>query len=196
MSSPKHATQSGAGPTDAALVLAARAGESWAQEALFRRYARMVNALAYRLMAGDAECDDLVQDAFIQAFAGLDRLQNPQAFSSWIGSIVVRTAHKRLRRYRLMARLGLRRGEAIDLDQVVARDAPPDAAAEARLLYQCVQELPAEERVMFVLRKVEGMTVAAIAEYTGKSPATVKRRLASAQSKLQVFTEQRGGHRD
>src|SRR4051812_39179732 len=93
----KSPSQGSLGPTDATLVLAARSGEAWAQEALFRRYSRMVNGLAYRILGRDADVDDLVQDSFLEALRGLERLDNPQAFASWLGSIVVRTAGKRLR---------------------------------------------------------------------------------------------------
>src|SRR5436190_20397911 len=99
-------TQSEAGPSDAALVVAARAGEKWAQEALFRRHARMVNGLAYRLLGRDQELDDLVQESFLAALRSLDRLAQPQAFAAWLGSIVVRSSHKLLRRRRMLTRLG------------------------------------------------------------------------------------------
>ena len=45
-------------PTDSALVLAARAGEEWAREALFRRYARLALGLAYRILPSDADIDE------------------------------------------------------------------------------------------------------------------------------------------
>src|SRR5688572_10280541 len=60
-------TRSGAGPTDAALVVAARAGEDWAREALFRRHAPMVAGMAFRLLGRDEDVDDLVQDSFVEA---------------------------------------------------------------------------------------------------------------------------------
>jgi RNA polymerase sigma-70 factor, ECF subfamily len=116
------ATRSGAGPTDAALVLAVRAGEEWAHEALFRRHAPMVNGLAYRLIGRDADVEDLVQDSFTEAFRGLPRLEDPQSFAKWLGSIVVRTASKMIRRRRLMARLGLhRRKDPIDVETIASR---------------------------------------------------------------------------
>ena len=59
-------TQSGAGPSDAALVVSAAAGERWAQEALYRRYARMVNGLSFRLIPNSADSTDLAQDAFVE----------------------------------------------------------------------------------------------------------------------------------
>jgi RNA polymerase sigma-70 factor (ECF subfamily) len=177
-------TVSRAGPSDAALVLSARAGERWAQEALFRRHATMANHLAHRLLLSDSDVDDLVQDSFIVAFETLDRLADPQAFASWLCSIIVRTAHKRLRRRRLLERLGLSRPKPIDFDVIATPTTPPDVAAELRKLYGVVQQLPAEERLVLLLRRVEGLTVAEIAEQMGRSPATVKRRLESATAKL------------
>jgi RNA polymerase sigma-70 factor, ECF subfamily len=178
-------TKSGAGPTDAALVVAARAGDAWAQEALFRRYARMALGLAHRMLPRSHEVDDLVQDAFLYAFERLDRLQNPQAFAAWLGSIVVRTASKRLRRQRLLTRLGIRRAEPIDPDHVVSSAAPPEVAAELRAIYGMLESLPTEERVALVLRRVEGMEIAQIAEHMKLSVSTVKRRLAAAESRLE-----------
>jgi len=185
-------TRSGAGPTDAALVLAARAGELWAQEALFQRYARQVLGLAQRILAGRDDADDLAQDAFVYAFTRLDTLNNPQAFQAWLRSIVVRTASKRLRRQRLLTRLGLRRNEPIEPDSVLTTDAPPDIAAELRAVYGLIERLPAEERVALVLRRVEGMELSEIAEEMKLSLATVKRRLTAAESRRERARARKG----
>ncbi|HLV65176.1 MAG TPA: sigma-70 family RNA polymerase sigma factor [Polyangiaceae bacterium] len=177
-------TRSGAGPTDAALVVAARAGERWAQEALFQRHARLVVGLAQRLLPRSADAEDLVQDAFVYAFRRLDTLKNPQAFASWIASITVRTASKRVRRQRLLARLGLHRSEPIDVDGLVASGAPADVASELLGIYTLLDRLPAEQRIALVLRRVEGMELTEIAEHMGLSLATVKRRLTVAEARL------------
>jgi len=174
-------TISGAGPTDAALVVAARADELWAKEALFRRYIAMVNGLGYRLLGRDSDLEDLVQDSFTEAWRSLPRLENPQAFASWISSIVVQTAHKLLRRRRLARSLGLRRSEPIDLDALIAPTAPPDARSELERIYRLVETLPTATRVAFLLRRVEDLPLEAIAESTGASLSTVKRRIANAE---------------
>jgi RNA polymerase sigma-70 factor (ECF subfamily) len=184
-SSQPQPTKSGAGPSDAALVLAARAGEEWAREALFRRYARLALGLAYRILPRDADADDLVQDSFLAAFERLDRLSNPQAFQAWLSSIVVRTAGKRLRRRRLQVRLGLLRSEPIDVDQIVSRSAPPDVAAELRAVYGLLETLSVEERIALVLRRVERLEIPEIAEQMGLSTSTVKRRLNAAEARLE-----------
>jgi RNA polymerase sigma-70 factor (ECF subfamily) len=189
-------TRSGAGPSDAALVLAAKAGEAWAQEALFHRHAPRLNGLAFRVMGRDADVDDLVQDSFIAAFGSLGRLEDPQAFRSWLGSILVRQAHKKIRHRRLLVRLGLRTATPIDLDQLVARTAPPDKAAELHTLYRVLDAMSVDVRIPLVLHRVEGMTLDEVAAAVGASVATVKRRLATADTLLRAnLAAEEGGQR-
>jgi RNA polymerase sigma-70 factor (ECF subfamily) len=178
-------TKSGAGPTDAALVVSARAGETWAQEALFRRHARMALGLAHRLLPQDNEVDDLVQDCFVSALNRLASLENPQAFAAWLGSIVVRAVSKRLRRRRLLSRLGLRVPEEIDPDAIAAPAVPGDVAVELRRVYAVIAQLPAQARVALVLRRVDGLEVPEIARRMGVGLSTVKRRLKMAEEILE-----------
>jgi RNA polymerase sigma-70 factor (ECF subfamily) len=174
-------------PADAELVRAARAGEDWAAEALVRRHARAVNGLALRLLGRDGDVDDVVQDTFVSAFAALGRLQDPQAFQAWLSGILVRIVGKIIRRRRLLARLGLGRTSlAIDLDALVSPTAPPDEAIELRRLYALAERLPAAVRVPLLLQRVEGLGLGEIARLTGASLATVKRRVAQAESALRA----------
>lgn len=183
-------------PADADLVRAAREGQRWAQEALFRRHGRMAAGLAHRVLAsGQADVDDLVQDAFVAAFTRLDSLQAPEAFSTWLGSIVVRLASKRLRRRGLMARLGLYRGEEFDFDPVSGNSAPTDIAVELREMYALLDRLKPDERVALVLRRVDGLGVAEIAEQMELSMSTVKRRLRVAEERLDRALEVSGRSR-
>jgi len=172
------------GPTDALLVASSLAGQTWATEALFRRHAPMACGLALRLLAHDADADDLVQDSFATALINLKSLQNPAAFAGWLRSIVVRTAYKRMRRRRLLNRLGLRRSEPVDTDALISPGAPPDVCARLRETYAAIEELPSDQRLVLLLRRVEGLQLEEIAKTTGMSLATVKRRLADAERKL------------
>jgi len=185
------------GPSDAAFVVAARAGEDWAREALFRRYARMVYGLAYRLVGRDEELDDLVQDCFVQALAHLGRLTEPQAFGAWLTSVVVRTTHKTLRRRALATRLGLRsRREPVEVDSLVARAAPPDVMAELRAVYALIEKLPARARVALVLRRVEGMSQDEVAAAMGVSVSTAKRAIVEAELFLENALRDESPRRD
>ena len=181
-------TRSASGPSDAALVVAARAGEPWAREALFRRYARLAMGLAFRLVGRDQEIEDLVQDCFVQALSSLDRLQDPGAFLPWFTSLVVRTTHKMLRRRSIASRLGLRRGhdDTVDMDALIAPTAPPEVQMELRAVYRIVNDLPVRQRIALVLRRVEGASQEDVARYLGVSVSTAKRLLAEAERKLEV----------
>jgi RNA polymerase sigma-70 factor (ECF subfamily) len=147
----------------------------------------MVHGLAYRLMGRDADVEDLVQDSFTEAFRGLHRLEDPQSFAKWLGSIVVRTASKTIRRHRLMATLGLRRrGNSIDVDTIASRVASPELAVELRAIYEKLEPLPTEQRVAFTLRRIERMPLADVAAAMSLSIATVKRRVAAVDAVLGV----------
>jgi RNA polymerase sigma-70 factor (ECF subfamily) len=172
-------------PTDATLVVEARAGQPWARDALCRRYAAVVIGLSYRLLGRDDEADDLAQEAFVHALASLDRLDDPQAFGAWIRTIVVRTAHKMVRRRALMRRLGLaRRAEPIDEEALVSPDAPPDVRAELGAVYALIDQLPPRERLALVLRRVEGLSHEDVAETLGVSLSTAKRLAAASDVAL------------
>jgi RNA polymerase sigma-70 factor (ECF subfamily) len=164
--------------------LEARAGHGWAKEALFRRYAPLVNGLAYRLLGGDSDLDDLVQESFAQALSCLDRLQNIETFPTWLATIVVRTSHKLLRRRRLMKRLGLWKPPEIDWEQVRSHGIGTEDLLELRAIYRLVHDMPTELRLPLVLRHVEDKSLQEIAELVGASIATVKRRISKAQDIL------------
>jgi RNA polymerase sigma-70 factor (ECF subfamily) len=179
------AAQSSTATSDASLVQAGRRGETWAQEELFRRHGRMAIGLAHRLAPNDPDIDDIVQDCFVSALRRLQALENPQAFASWLGSIVVHAVSNHLRRRRLLSRLGLITPESIDLDTIASPNAPGDVAVELRRVYALLQHLPVEQRVALILRRVDGMEIPQIAQAMGLSPSTVKRRLKAAEEALE-----------
>ncbi|MFW5926080.1 MAG: RNA polymerase sigma factor [Myxococcota bacterium] len=174
----------GEAPSDAELVCAAREGVEWAQEGLFRRYVGMADRLAFRLAPRDHEADDIVQDAFTEAFHRLDCLQEPAAFGGWLRTIVVRTAARAIRRERLRRRLGLSTAAPVDPADLVGQATPPDLAVELRGMYARIGALPAQARVALILRRVEGRTIPEAAKEMGVSEGTVKRRLRQAERAL------------
>jgi len=152
-------------------------------DAVFRRYSPYVARVALRLLGNDSEVDDLVQDVFIEAHRGLSSLREPGALGGWLARICVRRATRRLRRRRLLALLSL--------DGVAERDLPfdvtasPEDRAEVVRLYRRLDRLPADARVAWLLRHVEGESLDDMAALCGCSKSTVQRRLRSAETRLQ-----------
>ena len=170
---------------DEALVEQALAGSRRAFAMLYKQHARMAFGLAHRLLAGH-DVDDAVQDAFVTAWERLDTLTDPQAFGRWLGTIVINVARRRIRRRRLRDRLLPGSRGAADPDAFVGACSSPEDAAELAQVYRHLHRLDADCRVALVLRRVEGMTIAEVAEAMELSVATVKRRLAIARRQLGV----------
>ena len=182
---------SGADERTIALVLAARDGDPRAQDALLRSHARMMFGLATRLLGrSDHEVDDLVQESMLAAVRSLARLETPQAFSSWLSAIVVRTACKVIRRRTLATRLGLRRRDApVDVETLVSREASPDVRAELGAIFRCLERLPTRERVALVLRRVDGHSYDEIASLMETSARSAKRWVEAAEDELVIELE-------
>ncbi len=168
-------------PTDALLVEQALEGAQWAEEALYRRHYRFAFGRAARLLPADPELEDIVQDAFFEALSKLPSLDNGQAFQAWLGKIIVFQVSRRLRRRRLLVRLGLRSRQVWDPDTVISRQASPETRAEIHQMYAVLERLPPEMRLALLLHRAEGLTLPEVASQLGLSLATTKRRLQAAE---------------
>lgn len=166
---------------DAQLVALARQRDTRALEALYRRHVSFAIHLATRIEGSARDIEDVVHDAFVQAFEKIDDLSDPAAFRGWLGSIVVHAVRSRMRRTRLMSALGLRAPEAVDLDAIASEQASPAVRAQLAQIYALIQTIPVDERIAWTLRAIEGHDLDSVARLTRCSLATAKRRIARAQ---------------
>lgn len=173
-------------PSDRELVERALSGEQLALQLLYRRHVQHVSERMTRLLSRTAEAEDVVQDAFVAAFADLAQLTDRSRFGGWLMRIAVHQAQRRFRRRRLLARLGLDRGsDDARLEQVADPALPPDQRLQLARLDRALCNLPTELRLAWMLRYVEGCELSEIAETAGCSLATVKRRIARADARLE-----------
>ena len=83
---------------DGELVRRARAGDVGAFSLLIERHVSSTRALAARLCAHRDDVDDIVQEAFLQAFTGLGRLRDPDRFGAWLAGIIRNVSRAATRR--------------------------------------------------------------------------------------------------
>ena len=152
-------------------------------EALFQQHARYVATVVLRVLGRDHEVDDIVQEVFLTAMTGLGAVRSPLAVRGWLKTIAVRKACRHLRRRRLRSMLGFDR-DAACYEHVAATGCSPEERALLARVYRELDRLPVADRVAWTLRHVEGEQLEAVAELCGCSLATVKRRIAAAQSTL------------
>jgi RNA polymerase sigma-70 factor (ECF subfamily) len=182
-----RAAQIGPSESDGALVRRVRRGDRWAEEALYHRHVRSVTRVVVRVLARSSEAEDVVQDAFIIALNDIEKLQNDDSFGDWLLSIAVRQVYRRFRRWRLLRTLGLDRGsDDATLLQQVDPGASPETRAALGELVSVLDRLSVEERVAWMLRRVEGEKIDRIAVGCGCSRATAKRRIARADAAIRA----------
>lgn len=174
---------------DARTILAIRAGDRAAEERLYRKYAPSLLRTATRLLRSTDDARDILQDTFIRAFERIGELNDPDAVAGWLRAICVRLVYRRFRQRKLLKVFGLDRTEEdAQLERLAAFDVGPDVRAELALLDRALDTLPAEEKVAWVLRHVEGLSLEEAALATGRSLATLKRRLSAAESAVARFS--------
>jgi RNA polymerase sigma-70 factor (ECF subfamily) len=180
---------------DATLVERVRAGDPAAFELIMRRYNRRLFRLARGVLKNGAEAEDAVQEAYVRAYDKLDDFIGPAGFSAWLGRIIVNEALGRLRkRGRVIsfddyARSAEGGADVRRIETMTARQPDPERLAASgelrRLLEDAIDTLPDDFRAVFVLRAVEGMSVAETAEVLSIRPETVKTRFHRARLFLQ-----------
>ncbi len=166
-------------PSTRELVNSAKAGEKPAFGQLVRLYERAAIIVAYSILHDYHTAQDVSQDAFLNAYANLHQLRDPSAFGPWVLQIVRRNA--------LSAKTAIR-PEPIVAGVAVAS---PSRANDWIQAYEGVIEqlarLPEHERIVVVLRYVEGLSVQEIADTTGKPAETIRKQLFRAVQRLRVL---------
>jgi RNA polymerase sigma-70 factor (ECF subfamily) len=171
--------------SDAAVVAAIRAGQGAGGAAMYDRHHEYVRRVLIRILGPDTDLGDLMQDVFVIAIDSIASLEHPDALRSWLAGISVQRAKTEIRR-RVRGRWFplFPRG---DLPEVEAPLSTPEINEALRSSYRVLEKLPADERVAFVLRFVEGMELVEVATACQVSVSTAKRRLVSARKRFETM---------
>ena len=182
---------------DVALVCSAKQGDIAAFEELTKRHTAMIFRIAMHIAGSREDAEDIVQDAFLKAFQHLQDFKERARFSTWLTRIAVNEALTRLRQSRRSQTISIDDGtdESMSLGDRIA-DWKPNPGQHyntyqlRKLLQGALALLPDHQRVVFLLRDVEGLCVTDTAELLGLSVPNVKTRLPQARLKLRQSLSQ------
>lgn len=177
------------GETDASLVERSRRGDPDAFEELFRRHHSRVLRVATRILRDRESALDAVQETFVRAYRSFDRYTGEGSFGGWVVRITANLAIDGVRRRRRVA-LVETTPEAWDtVVDASANDDGPDHHAEGRelrrALERALERLAPMQRVVLVLKEIEGLSCEEIAKTLRCSVGTVMSRLHYGRAKLQ-----------
>ena len=164
-------------------------------EAIMRRHNGRLFRVARAILKNDADAEDALQDAYLEAYRHLDEFRADAQLSTWLTRIVVNQALMRLRRQKRDGKVVPFRqdsgGEASP--EVEVRDERTESPSAAvlrteirRILERRIDELPVAYRTVFVMREVEEMSVEETAQGLSIPSSTVRTRLFRARALLRA----------
>jgi RNA polymerase sigma-70 factor (ECF subfamily) len=173
---------------DEELVRRAQADDERAFGELVERYESKVYSLGIKMLRNPEDAEDVLQDTFLRAYRGLKSFKGNSTFSTWIYRITANSALMRLRKKQL---------PTVSIEDADEREAPINIADWApgpveqllneetrQAMNEAIESLPPEFGQVFVLRDVEGLSNAEVAEILDLSVAAVKSRLHRARLKV------------
>ena len=188
---------------DAALVQQCRRGDSEATERLILKYQNRIYNAILRICANADDAAELTQETFVKVIEGIDSFAGRSGFYTWVFRIAVNlTLNYCQRKTRIGFRsLDVEEGEDSGqakrmLKEFLADDASPDPAVVAEnkelceMVVKAMMELDDAQRAVVVLRDIEGMNYAQIADVLEIELGTVKSRLCRARANLREIMEQ------
>ena len=180
-------------PSDEEILERVSKGDVAAFELVMRRYNRRLFRAVRAILKDDAEVEDVIQEAYVSAYAHLADFSGRARFSTWLTRIAVHEAFGRLRKRRRSESWDVNNGEE---EQIMTPTPSPEKHASdgelRKLLEQVVETLPETFRTVFVLRAVEQLSVAETSEVLGNSG---RHRQDAAPSGARALAEPSSGTR-
>jgi RNA polymerase sigma-70 factor (ECF subfamily) len=183
--------------SDEEIVARVRAGETPLFELLMRRYNQRIYRVARSILRDEPEAEDVMQQAYVSAFAHLHQFEGRARFSTWLTRIAVHEASARARRRARWIGFADAREARSSSDSVPDGRLDPEQQAQATELRQvldaAIDALPGIYRAAFVLREAEGLAMSEIAECLEISEVAVRARVHRARALLRRRLYQRTG---
>lgn len=180
--------------TDAQIVARVLGGEVALFELVMRRYNQRIYRAVRCIVSSDEEAEDVMQEAYVNAYAHLGSFGFRAQLSTWLVKIAVYEAFARKRRARRVDPTDISDPEVFPMESPIRN--PEQAAGDRELgaiLERAVFGLPESFRTVFVLRAVEGLSVSETAEALEIPEETVKTRLHRARGLLRSSLTERAG---
>jgi RNA polymerase sigma-70 factor (ECF subfamily) len=171
-------------PEEQDLIEDARRGDVAAYEELVRRHQGLAIRAAY-VVAGGAEAEDAVQEAFVKAYRALPRFRPGAPFRPWLLRIVTNEARNRVRSAKRREALALR-AAAVPGDVAPSPEAAAMQDEDRRALLASFERLPAGDREIISYRYFLDLSEAEMAAALDVPQGTVKSRLSRAMTRLRT----------
>lgn len=186
----------GAQPRDEDVIRQVLEGHTAMFELLMRRYNERVYRAARSIVRDEQEAEDVMQEAYVNAFTHLRQFNGSARFSTWLLRIAINEALARVRR---RGRYEAFDDELSNVEPFMSRNPSENPERQAftgelrSLLESAIDTLPDGMREVFVLRDVEGLSTSEVADALDISEDVVKTRLSRGRAALRRVLLERTG---
>jgi RNA polymerase sigma-70 factor (ECF subfamily) len=170
-----------AAPAETDLIAKAKQGDVDAFCLLVSGHKRAMHSLALRFCGNHHDAEDLSQDVFLNAYRAIDRFRGDSSFHTWLRRIMVNSFLSHKRRKELPRAGNVAEGAGFP---IAGSDRTAFNNIVVQQILQRLEEVPARQRLMFIMKHQEGLTCEEIADYFGTSVGTVKKTLFRVVEKL------------
>ena len=176
--------------TDVALLEGLQNGEREAQAAFFGSYESLVRRVLTRFLRNTPDVADALQDTFVRSFRSAAHVKDPLALRAWVLRVAESVALDQLRRRQRSNSRDVTPNQEFE---VPVEDDSVELRAAVRDAYRLLDRLPQQERAVFTMRHIDGLELTKLADVTGVSLATIKRRLARAELRFRTLARSQPG---
>lgn len=174
---------------DPSVLARLRSGDITALSTIFELYGTRVHHLARKMMGNEADAEDVTQEIFVRAFEHADKFQGRSGFYTWLYRLGVRHCLNRIKQLRRSETCTHSAFREFHNAQHGSAPSPVECSSvkeRNELVDRLVQSLPGHYRACLVLREVDGLSYAQIAELLEVPVGTVMSRLARARYTLRA----------
>jgi len=182
--------------TDEEVVARVLAGETALFEVIMRRHNQRLYRTVRAILGGDADAEDAMQDAYVQAYRNLAQFEGRSSLATWLTRIAVNQCLSRLRKHRHIYPIDTELETKMTEKMDDGRPGPEKQMLNREVrhvLELAIEQMPARYRSVLILRDVEGLSTAEAAESLGMSVEAVKVNLHRGRTYLRKALEQKGG---
>lgn len=173
--------------SDLELITKVQNGDEEAFNILYERYVRLAYFIAYKLCNNEADCDDVVQDSFIQIKNKIQDLRNPELFKFWLNRIVVSKCKNLFRKNKYMTYQEEHmesKSNLVETRTYHLPDVTMKFSSDKDVMNYFINELPLGQKEVVVLHYLQQFSVEETASILELPEGTVKSRLSYARSSL------------
>jgi RNA polymerase sigma-70 factor (ECF subfamily) len=172
--------------SDEQVVSRVLSGQTALFEVLMRRHNERLYRAARAILKEDGEAEDVIQQAYVNAYSHLRQFDGRSQFATWLTRIAIHEALARVRRRGRYTNMDLENPPTLKLVSSTGPTPDPERLAYAHelgsLMESAIDRLPDGAREVFILRQVEGMSTTEVADALDVSEAVVKTRLSRARA--------------